>query len=59
MGPFIGREWKKNQQPFPLNACVTFICIAFIACGCDFIVGANKEEIQSKHFYFMDIWQQK
>lgn len=32
----------KNQQLFPLNACVTLICIAFIACGCDFIEGANK-----------------
>lgn len=30
---------KKEQQLLPLSACVTFICIAFIECECDFIVG--------------------
>ena len=49
---------KQPSALLPLNACVTLICIAFIASECDFIVGANK--INTKQaLLFYGIWQQK
>lgn len=51
-------SWQKRKKhahnnPFALITCVTPICIEFIACECDFIEGADKNNIYSKRFYFM------
>lgn len=54
-----GSEKKNNnQQLFQLNACVTHIYIKVIACGCDFIVDANKRNTMLALLFYR-LWQQK
>lgn len=53
-------SWNKNKGrhthththngTFALRACVTPICIVFIVCECDLIVGANKTKYTASTF---------